>query len=111
MKSLFALACICTAVAADGSSTIASSTPANTDVPQSGTPAPSDESVQTGCTALHFVYARGTAEPATPYGVALGDPLFNATKQLVPDLSGYGVRVCESGNNINHSAIATYTSP
>jgi hypothetical protein len=92
MKFLITLTCMGAVLAQEGGSTATSSgsTPTNTDVPRAQVPG--GDGAQSNCTALHYVYARGTAEPATPFGV-VGDPLFNATKQLVPDLSGYGVRV------------------
>jgi hypothetical protein len=38
--------------------------------------------------------ARGTTEPLNPsYGIVVGDPLFNAVKAMVPDVSGYSVNV------------------
>ena len=36
--------------------------------------------------------ARGTTEPLAPsFGVVVGDPLFEATKKMVPQLTGYKV--------------------
>ena len=46
------------------------------------------------CSRLELIIARGTNEPLNPtYGVLVGDPLFVATKALIPDVTGYAVNV------------------
>lgn len=44
----------------------------------------------TPCSKLELVIARGTGEPGE-YGDGVGDPLFNATKAQIPDISAYPV--------------------
>jgi len=40
----------------------------------------------------NFYTARGTGEPVLPsYGIIVGDPLFAATRRLIPGLTGYKV--------------------
>jgi Cutinase len=43
-------------------------------------------------TLSNSITARGTTEPRYPsYGIIVGDPIFNATKNLIPDLTGYSI--------------------
>jgi cutinase len=42
---------------------------------------------------LTILVARGTDEPrALKYGIIVGDPLFRATKKLIPGITGYSVQ-------------------
>jgi len=52
----------------------------------------SQQSKGANCSDLELVIARGTTEPLAPtYGIIVGDPLFAATKALIPGLTGYPV--------------------
>jgi cutinase len=43
------------------------------------------------CAALQIMYARGTGEPANPYGAVLGNTLVSDLQQDVPGTSAYAV--------------------
>ncbi|KAF2399443.1 cutinase-domain-containing protein [Trichodelitschia bisporula] len=55
-------------------------------------PAPAPQAPAPACSPLELVIARGTTEPLNPsYGLVVGDPLFDAVKALIPDVTGYKV--------------------
>ncbi|KAF2671397.1 alpha/beta-hydrolase [Microthyrium microscopicum] len=65
------------------------------------------------CSPLELIIARGTNEPPAPkYGIIVGDPLFDATLALLPNITGYAVNYpadlsCESrpdgvNDTLNH---------
>jgi len=44
------------------------------------------------CSPLELIIARGSTEPVNPdYGVIVGDPIFEATKAIMPSITGYKV--------------------
>jgi hypothetical protein len=46
------------------------------------------------CSELELVIARGTTEPLLPtYGAIVGDPLYAATKLLIPGMTAHAVDV------------------
>jgi len=52
---------------------------------------PSASLAPAACSPLELVIARGTTEPASPYGIVVGDPLFDALQKQLPTISGYSV--------------------
>ena len=80
---------------------------------------------QTNCSELELVIARGTGEPNAitdgHFGIIVGDPLYNATKLLIPGTTGYAVNypasgACDSGprgitDTVNHFKSASASCP
>jgi len=58
---------------------------------QSALALPSPNALASECSALELIIARGTTEPQMPYGIVVGDPMFDAVKGFFPGVTGYAV--------------------